>query len=289
VFANNPVVATLIDLAFQEDLGLPYRDVTTEYLFGKDGLGKHSRAVIRSKHQDAIIFCGQELVELIITRLDPEASCKFFYHDGQTVAPEQEILSIDADARALLMAERTILNFLRPLSAIASLTAIYLQAVAQTSLKILDTRKTTPGQRVLEKYAVACGGGVNHRMGLYDALMVKDTHVDALGGMEQALTKLPVQQTHGLPVIVEARNAAEVRAILSAGQHKVQRILLDNMSPTELSQQVKLIGDRFETEASGNISLENIRAVAETGVQYASVGRLTYAAGQVDLSMNIQL
>ena len=183
------------------------------------------------------------------------------------------------------MLERTLLNFLRHLSAIATLTRQFVDKVSHTHLKLLDTRKTTPGFRHLEKYAVHCGGGINHRMGLYDAILIKDTHIDFLGGLENALQKIP--NKYPLPVIVEIRNQQEFDIAIQYPQ-KITRLLFDNMRPEQLTQYVKNTPKMLETESSGNITLNNIADVAQTGVDYASVGCITYAAGQVDLSMIVE-
>lgn len=326
----------IIALALQEDLGSSLQDVTTDRLF--TGADKIFSARIISKHPTPLVLCGLPVVHAILARLTSVPLKKFAhssnafqittaYHDGQIIAPGQTLLTLHSTAKTLLSAERTILNFLQRLCAIATLTAQYTAAVKDTALKILDTRKTTPGLRHLEKYAVYCGGGVNHRLGLYDAIMIKDTHIDLLGGMQAALNKLATQtatttsfattaattatvstsavttaaattttstasltaavtlSTATLPVIVEVRSLAELAIVLEHSENKITRILLDNMAPDLLSECVALCRGRLPTEASGNLSLENIKMIAATGVDFASIGKLTHSAGSVDLSM----
>ncbi|CAN5397156.1 carboxylating nicotinate-nucleotide diphosphorylase [soil metagenome] len=274
---------TLIDLALREDLGQPWLDITTATLFAGEKVAGEARII--SKHPESIIICGLSLLKTLFAKLDHTCQFHSTYQDGQLLLPSSTLVTINADRQALLMAERITLNFLRHLSAIASLTAKFVAKVAHTKLQILDTRKTTPGLRQLEKYAIQCGGGVNHRMGLYDAIMIKDTHVDMIGGMAKALAKLPLQEK--MTVIVEVRDLEELQVALQLGRNKLTRILLDNMSLADMRIAVDRCRGIFPTEASGNINLDTITAIAETGVDYASVGMLTYAAGQVDLSMQV--
>lgn len=279
----NTVDHDLLDLALLEDLSIPYSDVTTQAIFGDT---KKSYAVqIISKADHEIVICGLALLPSLLQKLGEDWNLHLNYHDGDTIKPGEQLLTIAGDANILLMAERTLLNFIRHLSAIATLTKRFVDLISQTNTKILDTRKTTPGMRHLEKYAVHCGGGVNHRMGLYDAYMVKDTHIDLAGGIEKALASIPDKAENSLPVIVEIRSIDELKTALTLGRNKITRVLLDNMSLEQLRNAVNLCNNIVETESSGNINLNTITAVAETGVDYASVGMLTYAAGQVDFSM----
>lgn len=275
---------SLINLALAEDLGCPYKDVTCEALF----LGHENKRIARiiSKHPTSITICGLTIVNPIIEQIDPNCSVFSEFMDGQILHPGQTLLHVEGTASSLLMVERTLLNFLRHLCAIATLTAKFVEVVSNTSLKILDTRKTTPGMRHLEKYAVQCGGGVNHRMGLYDAIMIKDTHIDLMGNMSHLFNQLPLIQDNPLPVIVEVRDKIELENVIKYGKNKVSRILLDNMSVSLLAECVALCKQfQLETEASGNINLSTIKDIASTGVDYASVGMLTHSAGQVDLTM----
>lgn len=283
-FLCNDIDETLLELALREDLGAPFRDVTTELLF--EGNETIVQAPIISKEIEPIVICGLPVIRALIHRLDQNVVIQTSKKDGELLLPGECLLVLQGKAKSILMLERTILNFLRHLSAIATLTRKFVEVVKETPLKILDTRKTTPGMRHLEKYAVQCGGGVNHRMGLYDAYMIKDTHIDLYGSLEAALQKIP--QDNRLPVIVEVRTVEELSNVIQYGKNCVTRVLLDNMSLSQLKQCVDLCGSTFDTECSGNLTLDTIFAVAQTGVHFASIGSLTYGAGQVDLSMKIK-
>jgi len=278
----------LIDLALAEDLGLPYCDITTNCLFPE--VNNPSSASIISKQKEPIILSGLSIANNILETLDhtlkTHSEIKSDYQDSDLIQPGAVVLTIhSSSARTLLMAERTVLNFLQRLSAIATLTSKFVDAVKHTKTKILDTRKTIPGWRHLEKYAVQCGGGVNHRFGLYDAVMIKDTHIDLLGGMQKALAILPHEMKKNYPVIIEVRTPSELEILLEHGLSKITRVLLDNMSPELLSQCVAMCFGKIATEASGNITLDNIAAVAACGVDFISVGKITHSAGSIDLSM----
>ncbi|HVV67581.1 MAG TPA: carboxylating nicotinate-nucleotide diphosphorylase [Gammaproteobacteria bacterium] len=281
----DPLDISVLNLALDEDLGSPWCDVTTELLFPLATNTQRHQAKIVSKHPEPIAICGIEWLRLLFTRLSSHCDIQSSYIDGQQLVPGAELLTITGDAQTLLKGERTALNYLRHLCAIATLTARYVDRVKDSSLKILDTRKTSPGLRRLEKYAVHCGGGVNHRMGLYDAIMVKDTHVDMSGGMKRVMEVLPRLNPQSLPVIIEVRTRQELDEVFALGQKKVNRVLLDNMPLLTMQHCAADCRGIFETEASGNITLNTIAAVAATGVDYASIGELTYGAGQVDLSM----
>ena len=278
----------LIDIAFAEDLGLPYKDVTTSTLFSERD-GYHGLASIISKNPQPIIICGLPLIQHLLQKLSGHCELQSEYQDGDTVLPGSTLLTVTGPLPVLLSAERIVLNFLQHLSAIATLTNRFVNEVKQTKVKILDTRKTLPGFRHLGKYAVHCGGGVNHRMGLYDAVMIKDTHIDSLGGMRNALARLPKNMSQTLPVIVEVRSKNELEIVLETGQHKISRVLLDNMSTQLIRECVLMCETLLPTEVSGNINLDNVLAVAETGVDFISVGKLTHSAGNVDLSMKCKI
>lgn len=298
----------LIQLGVEEDLGVEPCDVTSELLF-EGAVFETGSAKIISKHPTDIVVAGLVCVEPILEFLDSVVSnsggltagsidekkgpavkprgfvCTILIPDGGILRPGETLLTLEGSPILLLKAERLILNFLRHLSAVATMTSLFVKAVAGTSAKILDTRKTTPGFRSLEKYAVACGGGVNHRMGLYDAIMVKDTHVDLLGGMKNALSRLPLLEDSELLTIVEVRSMDELKIVLDEGLGKVSRVLLDNIRGSDLKECIEACRGVFETEASGNINLNNVREVADSGVDFISVGMITHSAGQVDLSM----
>lgn len=274
---------TLINLALREDLGEPFQDVTTDQLFEEAEMPY--TAEIRSKQSENIVVSGTAVVDYVLSQLGEDWECLISVKDGELLGPGETLLMLTGDAHILLKAERLILNYLRHLSAIATLTHKFVDKIENISTKVLDTRKTIPGLRALEKHAVKCGGGVNHRMGLYDELMVKDTHVDMLSSMKNVMEKLPEKSVRLPKVVVEVRNKTELMDVLEFGQYKVHRVLLDNMALPELKACVTAAGTRLETEASGNINLENVRMIAQTGVNYVSIGALTHSAGQVDLSM----
>lgn len=284
---SDPITQTLIDLALQEDLGTPFRDITSATVFAEVSGTFQSRII--SKHTEPVVISGLAIVEMILKKLTENNGLKFtvrsHFQDGDILSPGEILLTLESSAHILLMAERTILNFLQRLCAVATLTQKFVQIISDTQLKILDTRKTLPGFRHLEKYAVYCGGGVNHRMGLYDAILVKDTHIDLLGGMSAALKRLTKSN---IPTIIEVRTLDELKTVIAEGQGKVTRVLLDNMPPSLMAECVALCQNIFPTEASGNINLSNIQSVAQTGVDFASIGQLTHSAGCVDLSMKCE-
>lgn len=283
----NDIDSQLIDLAFIEDLGLPYQDITTHLLFSTTQT--HAKASVISKHPTDMLLCGLPVVDAILKKLTTYYVLETNYGDGDIVSPGSTLLTLSAPPQLLLMVERLILNFLQRLCAIATLTASFVNLIKKTPTQLLDTRKTIPGFRHLEKYAVCCGGGVNHRMGLYDAVMIKDTHIDLLGGIDKAIAKLPNNITQQHPVIVEVRNLYECEWVINHGLHKVTRLLLDNMPIKLLADCVKRCDKLIPTEASGNINSDTILSVAECGVDFISIGRLTHSAKHVDLSMQCKI
>jgi nicotinate-nucleotide pyrophosphorylase (carboxylating) len=269
-------VQELIDRALAEDVGPG--DLTTEALVPADA---RSRARIVQKAPGVI--AGLHAAESVFRRVDP--SLRWHGHAPEGVWREGGLVAEVAGATAsILRGERVALNFLGRLSGIATLTARYVQAVEGTGARILDTRKTTPLLRALEKQAVTAGGGVNHRAGLFDAILVKENHIAAAGSVAEA-TRRALAAADGAPVEIECRTLDELREALDAG---APRILLDNMTGEELRQAVALAAGRAELEASGNVSLETVRAIAETGVDYISVGALTHSAPALDLSLIVE-
>jgi nicotinate-nucleotide pyrophosphorylase (carboxylating) len=264
---------SLVRRALAEDLGSG--DVTVAATVSG---AARARATITQK-APGVIF-GLEVAELVFTSLDSEAVFTPYVREGlwREGGP---VLEVEGRAGALLSAERTALNFLGRLSGIATLTARYVEAVAGTGARILDTRKTTPGLRALEKAAVAAGGGVNHRFGLFDMVLIKENHAAMTGGVGAAV-RAASAHAPGLPLVVECRNLDEVAEALDA---QAPRILLDNMGPAALREAVALIGGRAQTEASGGVSLETVREIAETGLDFVSVGALTHSASNLDLSL----
>ena len=270
------VFADVAGRALAEDLGSG--DLTSEELFG---VGDRCEAMILLK--EAGIVCGLPVARAAFRKLDEAMEIERLVGEGEVVteAP-REIVRLAGRTRALLGAERVALNLLGRLSGIATLTRRFVEAVEGTGVAILDTRKTTPGLRVLEKYAVRTGGGVNHRYGLFDAVLVKDNHLRLAGGVEEAVRRL--RATVNLPLEVEVDTFEEVERALELG---VERILLDNMSPAEAARAVKLVAARAQLEVSGGVTLENVRAYAETGVNTISIGALTHSARSLDVSLEV--
>ena len=234
--------------------------------------------------QEAVI-CGQAWFEACFRRLDPAVTISWQVAEGGRAAAASRVCEIRGSARALLTGERTALNFLQTLSAVATLTRRYVDAVAGTRAKILDTRKTLPGLRFALKYAVRTGGGVNHRMGLYDAMLIKENHIAAAGGIEPVLEAARRNAKAGVWIQIEVENLSQLRKALDAG---ATMILLDNMSPEQMCEAVRIAGDRAELEASGGITLDNVRFIAETGVHRISIGGLTKDVKAVDFSMRFE-
>ena len=236
--------------------------------------------------KDSGILAGVDLARLICEEHDPELVFEELISDGQHVEPGQIAFFIHGKAQSILAVERTLLNFMQRMSGIATLTHELVSLLEGTNTRLLDTRKTTPGIRYMEKWAVRIGGGVNHRFALYDMIMLKDNHVDFAGGIQQAIirTQEYLEQTgKELKVEIEVRNLEELEQALEVGQ--IDRIMLDNFSPELLKEAVLRIGGRFETEASGGITRETLRTYAETGVDFISVGALTHSYKSLDLSL----
>lgn len=232
------------------------------------------------------IIAGVELAEIIFKRQNPEFTINLAIKDGAEVQPGDIVFTIEGPQLDLLATERLVLNCMQRMSGIASLTQRLSKKINHTACRLLDTRKTTPNFRYPEKWAVRIGGGINHRMGLFDMIMLKDNHIDFAGSVEEALDRTDnylKQNNLELPVIVEVRNIKEIEACLSFDW--IHRLLLDNMPPQALREALKLIDGKFATEASGNITEESITAIAETGVDYVSLGALTHSAKNIDLSL----
>lgn len=269
----------LIDRALREDLGPG--DHTTLATIPASARGA-ARLLVKEEG----ILAGLELAQAIAHRVDPDLTLKAYMLDGAAIGTGDVPFTLIGSARSILMSERLILNFLQRMSGIATLTHKFVEAVDGTGCKVLDTRKTSPGLRAIEKWAVRIGGGHNHRFGLYDMLMIKDNHADMSGGIPQAINAAIDYLTRkglDLPIEVETRNMDEVQQVLLTGG--VQRIMLDNFDPVTMRKAVERIGGRFETEASGGITLANVRSFAETGVDFVSVGALTHSARSLDLSL----
>ncbi len=278
---STELIQKLVRAALAEDVGAG--DITTECSIPD---GTMARAVILAKEPCTV--AGMPLVRAVFAELDPRLAVELLVTDGASIQPGQRVCLLEGSARSILTGERTALNFLQQLSGIASLTRAFVDAVAGTRTRILDTRKTTPTLRWVEKYAVAAGGGTNHRLGLFDAMMIKDNHrvvLARLGGnaLTVAVAKVRAQYPSA-PVVIEADTLTDVAAAIDAG---ADQILLDNMAPDELRAAVSLVAGRARTEASGGVRLANARTIAEAGVDYISVGALTHSARAVDFSLEI--
>ncbi len=271
------VVEKAVAEALAEDLGLG-GDITTTATVPS---GTRASGVIAARRAGTV--AGVQLAEAAFKTLDPFVTFEVVVSDGSTVEAGGIIARVSGDARALLTAERTALNFLGHLSGIATLTARYVAAVADTRARIVDTRKTTPGLRALEKFAVRCGGGVNHRFGLFDAVLIKDNHIVAADGIGPALERARAHAGHMVKVEIEVTSLDEVDQAL---QLAPDAFLLDNMSPDLLKAAVAEIAGRAVTEASGGVNLDTVRAVAETGVDLISVGALTHSAPVLDIGLD---
>lgn len=267
----------LIDLALDEDAGLG--DVTSRAIFKP----KHrSRAFIGAGHD--LVVCGLEIAARVFTRVDPALKVTLTARDGDRVKKGKVVLRVAGPTAALLTAERTALNFIQRLSGIASVSRKFADAVAGTGVRVADTRKTTPGYRALEKYAVRCGGCANHRSSLGEHVLIKDNHIAAAGSLTKAVKLARAAAPHLAKIEVEAKTLAEVREAMRAG---AEVILLDNMSPTLIQQSVSLIGGSAVVEVSGGVRFDTLRDYALPGVDVISVGALTHSAPAADLSLTI--
>ncbi len=273
-------VSQLIDLALAEDIGPG--DVTSEYFVPAD---REGRAFLVAKSNGVV--AGVEAGAEVFRRLDAETEVSVMLQDGSAIAPGAYVMEIAGKARSLLTAERTAINFVQRLSGIATRTALFVEAIKGTGASIIDTRKTTPGWRSLEKAAVLAGGGQNHRMGLYDRAMVKDNHLVVEGGVAALReSALLMKKDHpGVKVEVEAETLEQVKMFL--GVEEIDYLLLDNMENEQMKKAVEMRGDceRPFLEASGGVTLDTVRGIAETGVEFISVGGLTHSAVALDLSL----
>lgn len=243
------------------------------------------RARARVLARESAVVCGAPWVQAAVAALDPTAQITWHVAEGQRCAPDQVVLEIEGHAQALLTAERTALNFLQLLSAVATKTAEYVQAVAGTRAQIVDTRKTLPGLRLAQKYAVTVGGGTNHRMGLYDAVLIKENHIEAAGGVTPVLQRVQDSAPDAKFVQIEVETLAQLEEALQAG---AQMILLDNMDLPTLREAVRLNAGRAILENSGGVNLNSVRALAETGVDRISIGALTKDVKAIDYSMRFE-
>lgn len=266
-----------MELALEEDIGPG--DLTTPAVVEA---GRRGQAVVEARQ--SLVVCGLEVAAQVFRELDPEVRVELRREDGAAAQRGDPLLHVGGDLRGLLVAERTALNFLQRMCGVATLTRRYVDAVAGTGARIVDTRKTLPGWRVLDKYATAVGGAVNHRMGLFDGVLIKDNHLALAGGVEPAVKAALAATPRGVRVQVEVESEEAALAACDAG---ADFLLLDNRSPGELRRIVARVGERALLEASGGITLDNVRAIAETGVQRISIGALTHSAPAADVSLEM--
>ena len=268
----------LFDLAFAEDIG--DGDHTTLCCIPETAVGKSKLLV-----KEAGILAGVDIARKVFHKFDPELNMEVFIEDGSVVKPGDVAFIVSGKIRSLLQTERLMLNIMQRMSGIATMTHRYMEQLKGTKTRVLDTRKTTPGMRILEKEAVKIGGGTNHRIGLFDMILLKDNHVDFAGGISQAIERCHQyleKRNLNLKIEIEVRSIDELQQVLNKGG--VDRIMLDNFTPELTRKAVEMIGGRYETESSGGITLETIRNYAECGVDFVSVGALTHSVKGLDLS-----
>ena len=269
----------LIKNAFEEDIG--EGDHTTLASIGKEERGK---AILKIK--DTGILAGVDVAEIILLYAEPTSILKKLKKDGDEMHPGEVAFEVEAQVYTLLTCERLMLNCMQRMSGIATLTRKYTDKLKNYPAKLLDTRKTTPNFRLLEKEAVKIGGGENHRFGLYDMIMLKDNHIDYCGGIEKAIQKTNLylkEKDLDLRIEVETRSLEDVKEVMKTGN--IHRIMLDNFTPSDIKKALKIIDGKYETEASGGITIENIESYAETGVDYISSGAIIHQARSLDLSL----
>ncbi|MFO7922766.1 MAG: carboxylating nicotinate-nucleotide diphosphorylase [Bacteroidales bacterium] len=265
---------SLIKMALEEDLR-DIGDITSDSIF------KDENYVFKLISKDSGILCGIEIFRRVMQMADCMIRITNYFYDGNQINKGDVVAEVAGQVRSILRSERTALNFISMLSAVATRTSEFVKK-AEGKVIILDTRKTIPGYRQLQKYAVKCGGGHNHRMGLYDMVMIKDNHIDAAGGIRAAVDRIREKWGNRFRIEVEARNISEVKEAITC---RVDRIMLDNMSNSETAEAVKLIGGISETEASGNITTDRIKSVGLTGVDFLSAGELTNSIKAFDFSL----
>lgn len=272
------LIDDLLNLAFAEDVG--DGDHTTLSTIPADAMGRQKLLI-----KEEGILAGVEIAKMVLHKIDPTLKIELFIEDGAHVKPGDIAFIVEGSVRSLLVAERTMLNIMQRMSGIATTTDRYQRRLEGLHTRVLDTRKTTPGMRMLEKEAVAIGGGVNHRIGLFDMILIKDNHIDFAGGIPQAVNAAKQYcAEHGkdLKIEVEARSLEDIQTILDLGG--VYRIMFDNFTPALTKQAVELVAGRCQTESSGGITIDNLRDYAEAGVDFISVGALTHSVKGLDMS-----
>jgi nicotinate-nucleotide pyrophosphorylase (carboxylating) len=276
---NKEYIQQFIKNAFDED-------VKQGDFSSLSSIPAHAKGNAILKVKEEGVLAGVELAKTIFKFVDAESTISIFINDGTLVKPGDIAFEVNCNTQALLKAERLVLNCMQRMSGVATLTKTYVDLIAHTNTKILDTRKTTPLFRYFEKWAVRIGGGHNHRFGLYDMIMLKDNHIDFAGGISKAIDLADDYRKNNqlnIPIEVETRNLLEVEEVLNCG--KIERIMFDNFKLDDMETAVKMVGGKMETEASGGINLSTIKAIAETGVDFISVGALTHHYTSLDLSL----
>lgn len=272
------LIDQLLELAFSEDIG--DGDHTTLSTIPADAMGR-SRLIIKEEG----ILSGVDIARQVLSKIDPSIKMEIMIKDGAHVKPGDIAFTAEGPVRSLLIAERTMLNIMQRMSGVATMTNKYQQQLEGLHTKVLDTRKTTPGMRMLEKEAVATGGGKNHRIGLYDMILIKDNHIDFAGGIEKAIQRANdycKENDKNLKIEVEVRSLDDIRKVMTYGG--VDRIMFDNFTPELTKEAVKLVDGKYETESSGGITIDNLRAYGEAGVDFISVGALTHSVKGLDMS-----
>ncbi len=272
------LVREIVRWTLREDIG--DGDVTTNWTI-PPGARLRGRFLIKAEG----VVAGLEVARTVFGEVDSAVAFTAFAMDGQAVRPGDVVADVVGPGRAILAAERTALNFMQRMSGIATLTHRYVEAVAGTRAIILDTRKTAPGIRVLDKWAVRLGGGQNHRMGLYDMVLIKDNHIAACGGITAAVERVRAHNSQSLLIEVEVKNLHELREALAL---KVDRIMLDNMGLDDMREAVRIAAGRVPLEASGGVNLQTVAAIAATGVDYISAGELTHSVRALDISLEVE-
>ena len=276
------VIKEAVSRAIAEDIGRGGIDLTSAAT-----IGENKRASALFKARQSGILSGIDLAVYALQSCDPDCEIEVLKKDGERLEAGAEILRVNGNARALMLAERTALNFLTHLSGIATLTAHFVEETKGTNAKILDTRKTLPGMRALQKYAVRCGGGHNHRFGLDDAILIKDNHIAVAGGIVSALTAAKAYAGRTVKIEIEVDTLDQLDEVLACGLADI--VMLDNFSLEDLEEAVKRINGKIPCEASGGVTLKTVGAIAKTGVDYISSGALTHSAPTLDIGLDIEI
>jgi nicotinate-nucleotide pyrophosphorylase (carboxylating) len=268
----------LIEIALEEDIGSG--DITTENLIDK-GLKGLGEVVAK----ESLVIAGLDIARQVFEQLDPDISFRPNFSDGDFIKKGKKVLEVEGELRVLLMGERTALNFLQRLSGIATHVRSYVDSIANKNVRLVDTRKTTPGWRALEKYAVRVGGAHNHRMGLYDGVLIKDNHIAVCGGIKKAIESIKDKLSHLVKIEVEVSDLDGVKEALEAG---ADVIMLDNMDIDQIKEAIEFINGKSVVEISGGVTIDSLNQLADTGVDIISAGALTHSARSVDISMQIK-